>query len=68
MSALRRAGTAACYTMDAGPHVKVLAPPESAAEVQTALSALPGVVRVLVTGPGPDASELASTEANGLLA
>lgn len=56
--ALYRAGTAACFTIDAGPHVKVLVAPEAAAAVEQALGSVPGVLRVLSSGPGPDAAEL----------
>jgi diphosphomevalonate decarboxylase len=52
---LRKAGLPAFYTMDAGPHVKVLTLPEHAARVAAAVEAVPGVERALVTGPGPDA-------------
>jgi diphosphomevalonate decarboxylase len=52
---LRQAGTSAFYTMDAGPHVKVLCRPEQADGVVTALAAVTGVERVIVSGPGPDA-------------
>jgi diphosphomevalonate decarboxylase len=53
--ALRAAGTAAYYTMDAGPHVKVLCEPAQAEGVAAALAAVEGVERVLVSGPGPAA-------------
>lgn len=52
---LRQAGTPAYYTMDAGPHVKVLTLPEHAARVARAVEAVPGVERSIVTGAGPDA-------------
>jgi mevalonate pyrophosphate decarboxylase len=41
--------------MDAGPHVKVLAEPTNAENVAAALRATPGVERVVVCTPGPDA-------------
>jgi diphosphomevalonate decarboxylase len=53
--ALREAGTPAFATMDAGPHVKVLCEPSSAALVEAALGETEGVERVIVSGPGPDA-------------
>ncbi len=53
---LRKAGVPAFFTMDAGPHVKVLTLPERAQELEAELSASPGVTRLIVTGPGPDAS------------
>lgn len=49
---LRRSGTLAYYTMDAGPHVKVLTDAGSAAAVAGALRELPGVSEVLVSAPG----------------
>ncbi len=52
---LRRAGTLAYFTMDAGPHVKVLTRSESADAVERALAAVPGVSSVLRSGPGGDA-------------
>ncbi|HEY6077316.1 MAG TPA: diphosphomevalonate decarboxylase [Polyangiaceae bacterium] len=60
--ALRKSGVAACYTMDAGPHVKVLVEPGVAERVRASLSELPGVLRVLASGPGPDASCLSNDE------
>jgi diphosphomevalonate decarboxylase len=53
--ALRAAGTLAFFTMDAGPHVKVLTEPGSVAAVTSALSGLEGVLDVRTSGPGPDA-------------
>lgn len=54
--ALRKSGTLAFYTMDAGPHVKVLVAPGDAAAVESALTGTPGVLRVLASGAGPDAA------------
>ena len=53
--ALRSAGTPAFYTMDAGPHVKVLCEAGSADGVAGALRAVEGVERVIVSGIGPAA-------------
>jgi diphosphomevalonate decarboxylase len=53
---LRRAGTAAYFTIDAGPHVKVLCHAEDAAAVARRLGAVPGVQRTIVAAPGPGAS------------
>lgn len=47
VEALREEGVPAYYTMDAGPHVKVLLAPQHAERAQTALSAVPGVLDVL---------------------
>ena len=49
---LRRSGTSAFFTIDAGPHVKVLCISSDATHVQAALAATPGVVRVLLLAPG----------------
>jgi diphosphomevalonate decarboxylase len=53
--ALRKSGTLAFYTMDAGPHVKVLCAPADAERVAGALGAVEGVERVLVSSAGPGA-------------
>jgi diphosphomevalonate decarboxylase len=52
---LRAAGTEAFFTIDAGPHVKVLCAACEAALVEPALAATPGVLRTLVLAPGPGA-------------
>ncbi len=49
---LRASGTIAYFTIDAGPHVKVLTTPEAAADVAAALAQVPGVTRVIHTVPG----------------
>lgn len=54
--ALRKRGTLAFYTMDAGPHVKVLTAPADAPLVERALAETPGVLSVLASGAGPDAT------------
>jgi diphosphomevalonate decarboxylase len=54
--AARRAGTPACFTIDAGPHVKVLVEPTSARELARRLQGVEGVLRVLESEPGPDAA------------
>jgi diphosphomevalonate decarboxylase len=53
--ALRQAGTLAYFTMDAGPHVKVLTRAADEAAVTAALLAVPGVERVIPSGPGDGA-------------
>jgi diphosphomevalonate decarboxylase len=53
--ALRRSGTAAFYTMDAGPHVKVLCEPSNAEPVAASLAGVEGVERVLTSAAGPGA-------------
>lgn len=55
---LRAGGTPAFYTMDAGPHVKVLTEAARAAAVAQALGAVPGVLQVIRSAPGGDASLL----------
>ena len=49
---LRASGTLAYFTMDAGPHVKVLTVEPSVADVRRALETVPGVLRVLVSAAG----------------
>jgi len=60
---LRKAGTPVCFTIDAGPHVKVLTLPEHAARVREFLASVAGVVRVLESAPGPDAAVLEESPA-----
>jgi diphosphomevalonate decarboxylase len=58
---LRASGTQAYFTIDAGPHVKVLCAARDCATVEPALAATPGVLRTLVLAPGPGA-EIISEE------
>ncbi|MEO8902106.1 MAG: diphosphomevalonate decarboxylase [Polyangiaceae bacterium] len=53
--AFRRSGGRAFFTMDAGPHVKVLVEPSAAPELEAELAKLEGVTQVLRTAAGPDA-------------
>ena len=53
--AFRKAGGRAYFTMDAGPHVKVLVEPSAAAELELELGKLEGVSSVLRSAAGPDA-------------
>jgi len=53
---MRRAGTPAYATMDAGPQVKVLSSAADAARVASILREMPGVEKVIVARPGPPAS------------
>jgi diphosphomevalonate decarboxylase len=55
----RKAGVAACFTIDAGPHVKVLVEPQHGAAMKQLLSGVEGVLRVLESTPGPDATTVA---------
>jgi diphosphomevalonate decarboxylase len=50
--ALRQGGTPAYATMDAGPHVKVLARPADALAVRETMRRVPGVLRVIEARPG----------------
>jgi diphosphomevalonate decarboxylase len=52
---LRARGTAAYFTIDAGPHVKVLTAPGDAPAVARALAEVPGVTRIIHAEPGPGA-------------
>ncbi len=52
---LRRQGTEAYFTIDAGPQVKVLCRSEEAPAVRAALVAVTGVLEVIEDGPGPGA-------------
>jgi diphosphomevalonate decarboxylase len=52
---LRAQGTFAYFTMDAGPHVKVLVESGSAPALAAVLAQIPGVERVLASAPGPGA-------------
>jgi diphosphomevalonate decarboxylase len=47
VEALREGGVPAYFTMDAGPHVKVLCEPQHSGTVRAALTEVPGVVEVL---------------------
>lgn len=48
----RASGRAVCYTLDAGPNVHVLCPASEAETVAASLADIPGVLRVLQSGPG----------------
>jgi diphosphomevalonate decarboxylase len=52
VSGLRAAGVAAFFTIDAGPHVKVLCAAADAPGVAEALLRTPGVLRTVVAAPG----------------
>lgn len=52
----RQEGLPGYVTIDAGPHVKVLCEPATAAPLRARLSAVPGVLGVIEAHPGPDAS------------
>ena len=53
--ALRSQGIAVYFTIDAGPQVKALCPPEASATVARTLANVPGVERVIPTRLGPGA-------------
>lgn len=52
---LRAEGLRACFTIDAGPHVKILTPTASEASVREAISRVPGVLRTISARPGEGA-------------
>jgi diphosphomevalonate decarboxylase len=52
---LRATGTAAYFTIDAGPHVKVLCSEADAGGIATALGQIAGVEGTIVAAPGPAA-------------
>ncbi|HXD61440.1 MAG TPA: diphosphomevalonate decarboxylase [Lacisediminihabitans sp.] len=52
---LRGSGIPAYFTIDAGPQLKVLCPPEQSSTVANALNGLPGVHETRVSGLGPGA-------------
>ena len=52
---LRAAGTPAYFTIDAGPHVKVLCRSGDAPKLAELLAAIPGVSRTMIAAPGPGA-------------
>lgn len=56
--ALRKAGIAAYYTMDAGPHVKVLVQPSDVGRLEATLREIPGVEKIITSAPGPAAAVL----------
>jgi diphosphomevalonate decarboxylase len=60
LRALRRRGTAAYFTCDAGPHPKALTTAQCADAVVAALAAIPGVLRTLIARPGEGARVVAT--------
>jgi diphosphomevalonate decarboxylase len=52
---LRARGVPVFFTVDAGPQVKAVCPPEAAAQVRETLQAIPGVLRLHETGLGAGA-------------
>ena len=59
---MRSAGLGAYFTIDAGPHVKVLTLEDNLTQVQRELESLSGVLRCIVARPGGDARVVASGE------
>ena len=57
---LRRRGTFAYFTCDAGPHPKALTTAQDADAVASALAAIPGVLRTLIARPGEGARVLSA--------
>ena len=62
---LRSQGLPCYFTIDAGPHVKVLAQAEHAGAIQRELTAMSQVKRVIPCAPGPGARLLPDTEFAG---
>lgn len=62
VQALREAGVEAYFTIDAGPQVKVLCRRREIERVASVLAAVPGVERVVATGPGPGVEMLEGEE------
>jgi diphosphomevalonate decarboxylase len=60
---LRAEGVPVCFTIDAGPHVKVLTPAESEAAVREAIAAVPGVLRTISARPGQGARVVSELDA-----
>ena len=54
----RASGLPALYTIDAGPNVHVISPADSAHQVSERLSAMPGVIKVLMAHPGSGARRI----------
>jgi diphosphomevalonate decarboxylase len=59
--ALRARGTGAWFTIDAGPHVKVLCASASVAAVVDTLETTAGVLRTIIATPGPGAHIVEAT-------
>jgi diphosphomevalonate decarboxylase len=60
---LRAQGISAYFTIDAGPHVKVLCDQADAPAVEAAMAATPGVLRTVTSSPGRGARILHETTA-----
>jgi diphosphomevalonate decarboxylase len=60
---LRESGIGAYFTIDAGPHVKVLCQATDVPRIEAALRATPGVLRTIVGSPGRGARVLQETTA-----
>lgn len=52
---IRDSGTPAYFTIDAGPQVKVLCPPDAAPTIEQELQSIPEVKQVITAAPGPGA-------------
>ena len=59
---LRQQGLPCYFTIDAGPHVKVLTPSDHAAELERELGQIGAVREVIVCAPGPGAHLVSDTE------
>ena len=65
--ALRASGIPVCFTIDAGPQVKIICPPDYTAEVLNSLDGISGIHNTMVSSLGADArlvnEELSATSA-----
>ena len=57
---MRSEGLESYFTIDAGPHVKVLVQPEHCDALRRSLESVDGVLRTIVTQPGPAATVAAA--------
>lgn len=57
--AMRQAGHAVFFTIDAGPQVKAVCLPDQVGDVAASLAGVPGVVQVIESGLGPGAGVVA---------
>ena len=62
---MRQQGLEAYFTIDAGPHVKILTSAQQAPEIEQRVRTIPGVIRTACASPGRGARLLAEAEAQG---
>jgi len=61
---MRQTGTAAAYTLDAGPNVHVICTEESCEKVEDNLQDIPGIIEILKSPTGSGARVIESTNTN----